>query len=360
MSAPPLDPAAARAAIEHCYEQGWTDGLPVVPATPELVAELMRHVDRDPNEVIGRMDHLNRTCTVQQAAINAIMAGCRPEYFPVVLAAWEALKDEGSAFGGGWQSTTGVAPLLIVNGPVRNRLGFNSRGNVFGPGFRANATVGRAIRLIILNAFGIRPHVLDQSTQGTTLKYTFCIAENEEDSPWEPLHVERGWPPEDSTVAALIVRSCEPIDNRQTADPAHILADIADTISRTGLLGRATNHAAVVLGPEHARLLARNGLSKADVKRFLVEHCGRRQSDYRRVGRGFLDERGQRVAEPPERPGGAEIPDDELVRIVASVDDVVVVVAGAENGGVSAVMQMFNAFTPRRVPGMSRIEAVAT
>jgi hypothetical protein len=243
VSAPPLDPAAARAAIEHCYEQGWTDGLPVVPATPELVAELMRHVDRDPNEVIGRMDHLNRTCTVQQAAINAIMAGCRPEYFPVVLAAWEALKDEGSAFGGGWQSTTGVAPLLIVNGPIRNRLGFNSRGNVFGPGFRANATVGRAIRLIILNAFGIRPHVLDQSTQGTTLKYTFCIAENEEDSPWEPLHVERGWPPEDSTVAALIVRSCEPIDNRQTADPAHILADIADTISRTGLLGRATNHA---------------------------------------------------------------------------------------------------------------------
>ncbi|HZV49839.1 MAG TPA: hypothetical protein VFD49_08725 [Candidatus Dormibacteraeota bacterium] len=353
----PFDPESARKAIEYCYEQGWTDGLPVVPPSPEAVQSFVQAAGREPGEVIGRMEHLDRACTVQLAAINAVMAGCRPEHFPVVLAAWEALRDEGSAFGGGWQSTTGPAPLLIVNGPARQRLGFNGGGNVFGPGFRANATVGRAIRLILMNVFGLEPQVLDQSTQGTPGKYTLCIAENEEESPWEPLHVEHGHPPESSVVSAIMVRDTAHIDNRHTADPDHLLADVVEAVSRSGTLMRPTTHAIVVLGPEHARLLSRAGYSKADVRRYLCEHCGRSLRDLRRTGRGAVDDRGWLAPEGSATAAHAwsRLDDDHFVRIIASPDDVVIVVAGAGNAGVSTVCAAFNAFTPRRLPGMSVI-----
>src|SRR3981081_692039 len=189
-----LDPDAAQRATEHCDEQGCPDGLPVVPATGPLVERFLLHTRRDPGEVIGRMEHLGRECTVELAAINAAMAGCRPEYFPVVLAAWDALMRERSATGGGWQSTSGPAPLIVVNGPVRAELGFNSAGGVFGPGFRANATVARAIGLIVRNALGILPQVLEQATQGVPGRWSLCIGENEEESPWEPLSAEGGAP----------------------------------------------------------------------------------------------------------------------------------------------------------------------
>jgi hypothetical protein len=353
----PFDPESAREAIEYCYEQGWTDGLPVLPPSPEAVERFVQVAGREPGEVIGRMEHLERECTVQLAAINAVMAGCRPEYFPVVLAAWEALVEEGSAFGGGWQSTTGPAPLLVVNGPVRQRLGFNSRGNVFGPGFRANATVGRAIRLILMNAFGLEPHVLDQSTQGTPGKYTLCIAENEEESPWEPLHVEHGYPAETSVVSAIMVRDTAHIDNRHTADPEHLLADVVEAVSRASTLMRTTTHAIVVFGPEHAWLLARSGYSKADVRHYLCEHCGLTLRQLRRTGRGAVDDRGWLVPGGVEGTDGtwSQLGDDYVVRIIPSPEDVVVVVAGASNAGISTVCAAFNAFTARKVPGMSAI-----
>jgi len=353
----PFDPESAREAIEYCYEQGWTDGLPVVPPSPQAVEVFVRTAGREPGEVIGQMEHLDRVCTVQLAAINAVMAGCRPEHFPVVLAAWEALRDEGSAFGGGWQSTTGPAPLLIVNGPARQRLGFNSKGNVFGPGFRANATVGRAIRLILMNVFGLVPHVLDQSTQGTPGKYTLCIAENEEESPWEPLHVEHGYPAEASVVSAIMVRDTAHIDNRHSGAPEHLLADVVEAVSRAGTLMRPATHAIVVFGPEHAQLLARSGYSKAEVRRYLCEHCGLTLRELRRAGRGAVDDRGWLA---PERTGGTDdawsrLGDDHVVRIIPSPEDVVIVVAGASNAGVSTVCAAFNAFTARKVPGMSVI-----
>ena len=155
---------------------GWTDGLPVVPPVAGPRRPLPRHDARDPEEWIWRMPQLHRSCTVRLAAANAAMAGCRPEYFPVVLAALEATIDEGWPGTGGWQSTTGGGPIHIVNGPVRSELGFNSTGNVFGPGFRANVTVGRAIRLIIMNVYGIKPHELDQSTQGTPGKIDLLLS----------------------------------------------------------------------------------------------------------------------------------------------------------------------------------------
>ncbi|MDE3074283.1 MAG: hypothetical protein KGJ86_02550 [Chloroflexota bacterium] len=362
-SAPSVDFDAAARTIEYCYEQGWTDGLPVVPPAPELVERFLAQTRRDRSAAPWRLEHLGSACTIQLAAMNAAMAGCLPEYFPVVLAALDAAFREGCPRMGAWQSTTGGAPLLIVNGPVRGQLGFNASGSVFGPGFRANATVGRAIRLIVRNAFGILPHELDQSSQGTPGQQTLCIAENEEESPWEPLQVDLGHAAETSTVSALHVRSCDFVDNRQTGDPRHVLNDIADTISRTGALMPAEHAACVILGPEHAQLLAGRGYSKRDVKEYLAEHSCRTYGDLRRTGRGSVEEpSGWRGPEPATHAGGEASLEErdagELVRLIPSPDDVFVVVAGARNAGVSTVAQPFGKTLDRghRGPGTSLVD----
>ena len=218
------------------------------------------------------------------------MAGCRPEYFPVVLAAWEALTRDRAAGGGGWQSTSGPAPLIVVNGPIRAQLGFNCGVGVFGPGFRPNATVARAIGLIVRNAYGIVPQVLEQATQGLPGRWSICVGENEEESPWPPLSVEAGLPEETSAVSAMLLRTCEFVDNRHTQDPEQILWDVADTISRTGSLIFRDTSAGVVFGPEHANLLAKAGYGRADVQSWLVEHCGRTRADLRRAGKNGVGE----------------------------------------------------------------------
>jgi hypothetical protein len=199
----------AQRAIAYYFEQGYTDGLPVVPPSPALVAAFLATVARAPDEVVVSVEHLDRYCTVELGALNAAMAGCLPAHFPVLIAALDALDNtsHGGLGGGMIQSTSGQSQLVIVNGPVRNDLAFNSRGNIFGPGFRANATLGRALRLIILNVLNVLPHEFDQSTQGTPAKYSFCIAENEEESPWEPLHVERGYQASESVVTCHFARS---------------------------------------------------------------------------------------------------------------------------------------------------------
>jgi hypothetical protein len=204
---PVVDIDEIRRVMEEYAERGRTDGLPVMPVTESYLAEFVAQTRRGPDEVLLSMPHLNRECTVRVAAINAAMAGCRPEYFPVVLAAWSALETEGYVTRGIWQSTTGTAPMLLVNGPIRERIGLNGKGNVFGSGFRANATIDRAIRLTAINAFGLRPRELDQATQGNPAKYTACIAENEEESPWPPLHVEHGFDVETSAVTAMTIRN---------------------------------------------------------------------------------------------------------------------------------------------------------
>ncbi|RBY78996.1 hypothetical protein DQ238_11290 [Geodermatophilus sp. TF02-6] len=346
-------------AIEECFDRGWTDGLPVVPPIPSLVRRFLEHTDRSPSEVVWRMSQVKRGCTVEAAAVNAAMAGCRPEYLPVVLAALEAVVDEGWPGHGGWQSTTGGGPLLVVNGPVRAELGFNAEGNVFGPGFRANATVGRAVRLVVLNAYGIRPHELDQSTQGFPGKYSLCIAENEEDSPWEPLHVELGHAADVSTVSAVHTRSTEHVDNRNTGDARAVLNDIADTVARIGPMTRRYRRVVVVVGPEHAQQLAGSGFSKQDLKEYLVEHSSRTAGVLRAAGRAEATELypsrqesagvfASTTAAPAEG-GLASIPDDEPVTVLRSPDDVVVVVAGAANAGVTTVLHTLG--FPPKTPG---------
>jgi hypothetical protein len=340
-----LDPDAAQRAIEYCYEQGWSDGLPLVPATQPLVDQFLARTDRDPGEVIGTLEQVGRDCTVYLAAVNAAMAGCRPEYFPVVLAAFGALMAERAARGGGWQSTSGPAPLIVVNGPVRGELGFNSSGGVFGPGFRANATVARAIGLIVRNAFGVRPQVLEQATQGIPGRWSICIAENEEESPWEPFCVDGGLPAGTSAVSATLLRTCEFVDNRHSHHAEDVLWDLADTISRTGAQIFREASAGVVLCPEHAQMFAAAGYSKAAVQEWLMARCGRTPAELRRTGKGDLSK-----ISPENEAGQAAAGQAEISRIMVSPQQVPVIVAGARNAAISMVVRIFGEWSGTATP----------
>jgi hypothetical protein len=318
----------ARAAIEHAFEQGWTDGLPIVPVTAEVVEEFLAATPRPRDEVVAAVPHLGRECTVEQAAINAAMAGCRPEYLPVVLAAWDALMRQRVVTGGGWQSTSGPAPLIVVNGPIRAELGINSAGGVLGPGFRANATIARAVGLVVRNVFGIRPQELEQSTQGIPGRFTLCIGENEEESPWEPLATELGLAPGTDAVSAMLLRTCEFIDNRHTTDPEQVLWDIADTVARTGAAIGRHSSAGLVLGVEHAQMLAAGGFSKADVQRWISEHAFRTHKEMRLAGKSLAGQEGPGI-------------DEHGLHVVPDPDQIPIVVAGARNAAMSMVVRPF-------------------
>jgi hypothetical protein len=344
-----LDPDAAQRAIEYCYEQDWSDGLPLVPASQPLVDQFLAQTSRDPEEVIGTLEQVGRDCTVYLAAINAAMAGCRPGYFPLVLAALEALMAERAARGGGWQSTSGPAPLIVVNGPVRAQLGFNSTGGVFGPGFRPNATVARAIGLIVRNAFGIKPQVLEQATQGIPGRWSICIGENEEESPWEPFCVDGGLPAGTSAVSATLLRTSEFVDNRHSHHPEDVLWDLAGTISRTGAQIFKEAATGVVLCPEHAQMLAAAGYSKADVQDWLTQHCGSTPADLRRAGKGDLSK-----ISPADAAQQAGTGTGEISALMTSRQQVPVIVAGARNAAISMVVRIFGEWSGTAVP----VEAV--
>ena len=179
-------------AHEVMYRMGWTDGLPVIPPTPRLVEAALEYLGRDPQEVIGEVPPKNRLATVEKVAVNSVMAGCLPEYIPVVIAALEGMLDDSFNLNGIQATTNCISPLAIVTGPVVEQLGFNAGDNVFGGGSRANAAVGRAIRLILWNIGGGYAGEIDRATLGHPGKYTYCIAENTADSPWGPIHEEQG------------------------------------------------------------------------------------------------------------------------------------------------------------------------
>jgi len=347
-----LDPDLAQQAIEYCYQQDWSDGLPVVPVSQPLLDRFLARTSRGPQEIIGSLEQVSRECTVELAAINAAMAGCLPEYFPVVLAAFEALMADRAARGGGWQSTSGPAPLIVVNGPVRGELGFNATGGAFGPGFRANATVARSIGLIIRNVFGIKPHVLEQATQGIPGRWSICLAENEEESPWEPLAAAAGLPPGTSAVSATLIRTCEFVDNRHTQDAEQVLWDFAGTISRTGALIFRDTSCGVVFCPEHAQLLAAAGYARADVQDWLIEHCGPTAAELRRAGKDGVSENNVRFAADAPPAAG------DFSRILPTRQHVPVLVAGARNAAISMVVRVFGLWSGSPVPVETARDAV--
>ncbi len=346
--------------VEYYFDNEWTDGLPVVPVTQTLLDAFLATVARDPEEVLFAIGHLNRRLTVRLAAINAAMAGCRPEYFPVVVSAWEAIAAEPHPARGIWQSTTGTAPMLVVNGPIRERIGLNSRGNVFGSGFRANATIGRAIRLGCINVFGLHPHKLDQATQGTPAKYSSCLAENEEQSPWEPLHVEHGYAADDDVVTAFVIRSVIHIEARHTQEPEQLARDFIDTIVRTGALIHEYTSALLVLTPEHADVFARAGWSKQDLRDYVFTNAMRRRDDLTAVGKDALSHKtrwrlpGSHPDSMADSASATETPD--RVPALSNPTSVQIMVAGADNAGVSAVVEIFTLNPPREIPlSLSRI-----
>ncbi len=352
-----VDADEVRRAMEYYAERGWTDGLPVVPVTGSYLAEFLATTGRDPDEVLIPMPHLNRNLTVRLAAINAALAGCLPEYLPVVLAAWDSFLKDGMVTRSIWQSTTGTAGFVVVNGPVRQRIGVNSRGNVWGSGFRANATIGRAIRLGAINGLGLKPQVFDQATQGTPAKYSCCIGENEEDSPWPSLAADNGFGPGDSAVCATVIRSVLHIEARHTTAPEQLAADFADSFCRTGALVRARASGFVVLNPEHARLLDKAGWTKLDLRTAIAENGWRSYRQLAAAGKeAIAGGTGWRL--PASHPDAkAQTPPEDLdtpVQLINSTDAIQIVVAGAPNAGVSSIVETFGPFD--RAPAITKVE----
>jgi hypothetical protein len=345
------DPDEAQRAIEYCYQQGWSDGLPLVPVSKPLLDQFLATTGKDPADIIGALEQVGRDVDVRTAAINAAMAGCKPEYFPVVLAAFEALMRERAARGGGFQSTSGPSPLIVVNGPIRKELGFNTAGGAFGPGFRPNATIPRAIGLIVRNAFGIHPHVFEQATQGLPGRWQVCIAENEEESPWEPFAENGGVPGGVSAVSVTLTRTMEFVDNRHAPNAEDVLRDFQDTISRIGSQIFPKSAVALVLCPEHAQMFASAGLSKADVQNWLLERSGRTVGEFRRAGKAEVTSHRHG---PPGAGGhdddGPPRADDEFHPILTGPRSIPIIVAGARNAAISMVVRIFGEWSGTAVP----------
>ena len=258
-------------AVQILYlERGWGDGLPIVPPTIARVEAMIAAVALEPQGVVGEIPPNWGAATVEKLAINAVMAGCLPAYFPVVVAAVEAMADPAFNLYAVQATTHPCAPLVIVNGPIRNELGFNSGSGAYGPGWRPNAAVGRALRLVLLNVGGAYPGSGDMSTQGAPSKYGFCVAENEEANPWEPLHVERGFSPNQNTVTVVAGEPPHNINDHTGSSAEDILTIVAGAIAVTGANNAYTGgETLLALGPEHAATIARDGMGKREIADWL-------------------------------------------------------------------------------------------
>ena len=262
--------------IEVCYENGWTDGLPVVPPTPERVERMLGGTDRDPDELIAAVPPKWGRATVEKVAINAVMAGCKPAYLPLILTAVEAMTSEQFNLHGVQVTTSHVGPMLVVNGPIRKQLEINDGFNLFGQGWRANATIGRALRLVCTNIGGSLPGELDRAAFGHAGKYTCCIAEKEEESPWEALHVDRGFRADDSAITVFAGAAPQAINDHGNNTGEGILSTIAQNIDAPGSTGGET---LLVIGVEHAKTISEDGLSKADVRQYIADNTEQYSAD---------------------------------------------------------------------------------
>jgi hypothetical protein len=308
------------AAIDYCYEQGWTDGLPVVPPEESRVAAMLAMEGRPAETVIASHPATQINLTIHGAAVNAVMSGCLPEYFPVVVAAFEAMAKTAFNFHGSTASTGGSAPLLVVSGPIVDDIGMNAGVNLFGPGNRANATIGRAIRLIILNVFRMTPGIADKSTQGNPGKYSFCIAERADKNPWTSLNEDLGYPAEISSVTAFAGGGFVNVENHGAQSAAAILETVADAMANCGCI--STGQSVVIIAPEHAEIIAKDGFNKADVREFLYEHASRSIETMSRIGKFSPREFEKQKREECHRG--------------LSPDDILVVVGGGDAGGHSS------------------------
>ncbi|HWU36608.1 MAG TPA: UGSC family (seleno)protein, partial [Candidatus Acidoferrum sp.] len=254
--------------------RGWMDGLPFIPPKEDRVARMLAYTDRDPKEVVALLPPRWGEATVEKLAVNAVMAGCLPQYFPVVMTAVSAMAEEPFNLYAIQATTHPCSPLILVNGPIAKELNINGRYNALGQGWRANATIGRAVRLILLNIGGGEPGVLDRATVGQPGKYSYCLAENEAENPWMPLHVEKGFSKEDSTVTVFGAEAPHNLNDHRSTTAKDILRTISHSIAIPGCNNALTaGEFLLLLGPEHAATIAGDGFSKEDVKKFLYEEA---------------------------------------------------------------------------------------
>ena len=260
--------------FEAIFERGWTDGLPVVPPTERRVLRMLAGTTRDPKEVIGLCPPNLIELTVEKVAINAVMAGCKPEYLPVVLAAVEAALDPAFSMHGVLATTMFVGPVVVVNGPVRRQIGMNALGNALGQGNRANATIGRALQLVIRNVGGGRPQEVDRATLGNPGKYTYCFAEDEEGSSWEPLSTDFGIAKGVSAVTVFAGYGLQGVVDQKSRDPQSLAQSMAESLKvlHNVKLAPACD-AMLVVCPEHERTFRQAGWSKARLLEELYRLC---------------------------------------------------------------------------------------
>lgn len=304
------------AVFDDMYAKGFTDGLPVIPPTEESVAAMLAGAQVGGDEVIAVVPPDNPSVTAEKVAINAVMAGCLPEYFPVVLAALKAVAEPGFNLLGVQATTNPVAPVLVINGPIRNELNINCRRGCLGPGWRANATIGRALRLTLMNCGGCPPGDIDKAIHGMPGKFTFCFGELEEDSPWEPLHVEHGMSREQSAVTAFGGQGTQNILAffRSPEGIVHVVADGMRCYGYNGYL-RALGNPLIVMTPGHARIFAQHGWDKKRIKHELFVQA--------QIPRSHIPSEQQLLT-----PVYVDHSPDQMCLPCESEDDIAIVVAG--------------------------------
>lgn len=317
-------PADAATLIELYFEKGWTDGLPVVPPSSASIGAMLEAGGLKGDDIVGEVPTRNTVVSAEKVAINAVMAGCLPEYMPVVISAVKGLCHPEFNYHGIATSTCGSAVAVIINGPIARRLGINGRDNALGPGVRANLTIGRSLRLLMMNALNTRPGKLDRSTLGNPGKISLCFAENEEGSPWEPLHVERGLKAEQSATTLFAAESLIQTANALANAPEPLLMGMADAMANMGSSTITGQQNMVCIFAElHIGILAKAGWSRQQVKTFLYDNAKRSVADLKRVAR---------------LPGPIDPGDEEnWRRPVRSPDDLILVCAGSM-GNFSAIM----------------------
>ena len=329
MSGPSLqsivhDVADAYEANELFQRNGWTDGLPIVPPTEDLVLRFLAAAGLAPTDTVGVEPVRRRRITAEKVAIAAVMAGCLPEYMAVVMTLVKAVCEPEYGLHGCTASTGGSAPFVVVNGPIRRDLGMNATHNVLGNGNRANATIGRSLRLIIVNVLGGIPGRLDRSTFGHPGKFTFCIAEDEEDSSWVPLAVERGVPAGASAVTVLAAEPPHLVMNEWTRDPREILETYAAAM-RANMLTYSiwAGNYAVVIAKQQREIIAAAGWSKREIREYLFESARVTRGQWRTVGKAAIAGRRN---------------EEKVHTALRSPDDLLVVAAGGPAGGFGAIV----------------------
>jgi hypothetical protein len=326
--------AAAVDEFEFFLEKEWSDGFPVVTPTEQRLQRMLKGTRRDPHEIIGDVPPAGETATVRDVAIHALMAGCKPEYLPVAIGGMRQILREEFNMGGVQCTMHGVAPLMIVNGPYARKIGLHGGSGCFGPGFRANASIGRAVRLMLMNLGAGLPGKASATVFSSPIRYTACLTENVDLTPWETIAVARGYSPEDNVITCAMVESPRLHFDDVSTKPERLLIGIADSMTSTGSWNMwFSSDVVVAMSPQHARLCADAGMTRSQVQQRLWELAARAQGALKRGG-NWRPERAIAMGIDPND-------DDAPIKAVKELDRLHLIVAGGV-GPVTAVCHGWN------------------